>query len=261
MNNVYALERNSFNLEVIVLKMSHQLMKNFNYLVVDPISCQSVIIDPAWQMDKIDEALINARASLNGILITHSHPDHIHLAKPLAKKYNCPIWMSNAEIAVSGFNADQLIGIDDTPWVVGKMLIQPILTPGHTSGCVCYLIGDNLFTGDVLFAEGCGVCPKIPAAYEMFSSLEKLKLQLKPQTLIFPGHSYGKPPGQSFSDLSNYNIYLHFRDKESFSAFRLRSQKKINLFDFKSVRCIKIRCCLMLPTCKHTHIQIHNMRK
>jgi hydroxyacylglutathione hydrolase len=114
------------------------------------------------------------------------------------------------------------------------MKIQPIWTPGHTMGCFCYLIEDNLFTGDVLFAEGCGMCPNLPAAYTMFESLSKLKAIIMPHTRIYPGHSYGQQPGQLFSFLLKDNIYLQFSDKESFSAFRLRKgQNKSNMIKFR----------------------------
>ena len=220
--------------EVTVLRVSYQFMINYNYVVVDPVSRQAVVVDPAWQTDVIEQAIADAQATLSGVLITHSHPDHIHLAKPLAANYDCPIWMSREEIAASGFEARQLIGIDATPWQVGQMWIQPIHTPGHTQGCMCYLIGDNLFTGDVLFAEGCGLCPDVEAAHAMFSSLEQLKRRLKPQTRIFPGHSYGREPGQFFSRVLQENIYLHFQDAASFAAFRLRKVRHPqNLFDFK----------------------------
>jgi hydroxyacylglutathione hydrolase len=217
----------------VVLKMNHQFMKNYSYLVVDPGSCEAVIVDPTWEMEKIHQALMDSQARLRGILITHSHPDHINLAKPLAEQYDCPIWMSKEEIAASGFNARQLISIGVNPWAIGQMLIEPLFTPGHTPGCICYLIGDNLFTGDVLFAEGCGICPDTQAAHAMFASLERLKTRLKPQTRIFPGHSYGKPPGQTMFQLLKENIYLQFSDKESFAAFRLRSgQNTAKMFNF-----------------------------
>jgi hydroxyacylglutathione hydrolase len=220
--------------QVIVLEMYFQFMKNYNYLVVDPSSRQAVIVDPAGQMGTINQVLMETQATLSGILITHSHPDHIHLAKPVAQKYDCPIWMSKEEIAVSRFNAEQLIGISAEPWSVGQMLVEPILAPGHTPGCVCYLIGDNLFSGDVLFGEGCGICPDTQAAHAMFASLENLKTRLKPQTRIFPGHSYGKPPGQVLSRLLRDNIYLQFSDKDSFAAFRLRSGQNIaRMFTFR----------------------------
>ncbi|NJM17010.1 MAG: MBL fold metallo-hydrolase, partial [Bacteroidales bacterium] len=180
--------------EVVVLRMSYMFMINYNYLVIDRVNNQSVIIDPAWDMDKIEQAIMSNRVSLNGILLTHAHPDHTHLAKPLAAKHNCPIWMSHEEIAISGYNAPQLTGIDTTPWPVGQLLVQPIFTPGHTSGSLCYLIGDNLFTGDTLFAEGCGICDSTQDAHSMFASNGALKKgYLTPENKKFyPGHSYGK---------------------------------------------------------------------
>jgi hydroxyacylglutathione hydrolase len=141
--------------------------------------------------------------------------------------------MSTEEIESSGFDARHLVAIDANPWRVGEMLIEPILTPGHTPGCICYLIGDNLFSGDVLFAEGCGICPDIRAAYTMFASLQNLKRRVKPQTRVFPGHSYGKQPGQMLSQLLRDNIYLQFSDQDSFAAFRLRSgQNAAKMFTF-----------------------------
>lgn len=227
-------ERHELAPRVIALHMCHQAMKNYNYLVVDPVSLRSVIVDPAWEMETIDQALTDAQAELSGILLTHSHPDHIDLAKPLAEKYDCPIWMSNAEIAASGFSAGRLIGIEERSWAIGKMLIEPIFTPGHTRGSTCYRIGDNLFTGDVLFSEGCGICPDTQAAYAMFESLERLKNRLSPQTRIFPGHSYGQLPGRTMSQLRQENIYLQFSTKESFAAFRLRSgQDRARLYTFQ----------------------------
>jgi hydroxyacylglutathione hydrolase len=113
------------------------------------------------------------------------------------------------------------------------MLIEPILTPGHTPGCTCYLIGNNLFSGDVLFAEGCGMCPDIQAAHAMFASLERLKAWLKPDTRVFPGHSYGMPPGQPLSRLLRDNMYLQFSNRDAFAAFRLRSgQDMARMFSF-----------------------------
>jgi hydroxyacylglutathione hydrolase len=219
---------------VFLIEVSRQMMKNNNFLVVDPATHQAVIVDPAWQMEKIEAALASTRSSLSGILITHAHPDHIDLAKALADLHDCPIWMSRQEIDASGFEAGQLVSIDETPWSVGRMTIQPILTPGHTPGCVCYLIANHLFTGDVLFAEGCGICNGTAAAHDMFECLGRLKSRLKPHTRIFPGHTYVRPPGQRFSDVLNHNLYLHFTDRHSFAAFRLRKgQSARKLLDFR----------------------------
>lgn len=217
--------------QVFLLKMNRSQMRNNNYLVVDPRSRDAVVIDPAWELDKIEHALAGTRATLSGVLITHSHFDHIHLAKQVAELYDCPIWMSRREIAWSRFTARHLVGIDETSWLVGGMRIQPILTPGHTPGCTCYLIGDNLFTGDVLFAEGCGICADVESAFDMYESLEKLKARVPGDAHVFPGHTYLRPPGQKFSDVLKFNMYLQFDDRQSFAAYRLR-KGQTKLLDF-----------------------------
>lgn len=220
--------------QVHLIRVSRQMMKNNNYLVVDADSAQAVLVDPAWEIDAIEATLARSGASLRGILITHCHPDHIDLARPLAARHGCPIWMSPQEVAASGFAAPQLVAIDEAPLSVGALRIEPILTPGHTPGCLCYLIGEYLFTGDVLFAEGCGICPDVDAAHQMFDSLRRLKERLAPHTRIFPGHTYVLPPGQHFSDVLNHNMYLHFDDKHAFAGFRLRKgQSARQLMNFR----------------------------
>ncbi|WP_051313374.1 MBL fold metallo-hydrolase [Sporocytophaga myxococcoides] len=220
--------------QVVVLRMTHMFIISYSYLVIDYNSKQSIIVDPAWNIEKVEEALFKTQSSLSGILLTHSHPDHVHLAQPLADKYNCPIWMSNKEISFSGFSEQQLIGIDMTPWFVGQIRIQPILTPGHTPGSTCYLVGNNLFSGDTLFAEGCGLCPDMEAAHNMYNSLNQLRSYLTLDTRIFPGHVYDKPPGQKFSELLKCNIYLQFKNVNDFVAYRMRPvQNKLSLFDFR----------------------------
>ena len=220
--------------EVVVLHVARGFMKNNNYLVIDPATRQAVLVDPAWEIEVIEAALAEHRAQLSGILLTHAHFDHIDLARPLSQKYACPVWMSWREIAASGFQAERLIGIDETPWSLGRLRIEPIPTPGHTPGCVCYLIGDHLFCGDVLFAEGCGICKDLDAAHAMYDSLCLLKRRLSAHTRIYPGHTYVRPPGRSFAEVLGCNLYLQFRDRDSFAAYRLRKgQSERKLLDFK----------------------------
>lgn len=221
--------------EVSLITCSRHAMKNNNYLIVNPVNKEAVLLDPAWQIDKIQSALRENEVTLSGILLTHSHFDHTDLARPLAEIYDCPIWMSAQEVAFSGFQARQLHVIDGSrPWIAAGMKITPILTPGHTPGCVCYLIDDNLFTGDVLFVEGCGICPDIEAAYQMYDSLSVLKYSLPAQTKIFPGHTYVREPGLQLVEVLKYNMYLHFTDPYSFAGFRMRKgQSMQKIMDFR----------------------------
>jgi hydroxyacylglutathione hydrolase len=232
-NRCVRVTRDPIETHVTVLPVRNVFIKNYSYLVVDPATRHAVLVDPAWEMSTISHALADADAELRGILLTHSHFDHVHLAEPLATLHDCPVWMSSVEISASGFGIRRLVGIGTDAWAVGRMLIEPILTPGHTPGSTCYVIGSDLFSGDVLFAEGCGWCHDIPAAHAMFSSLEHLKA-LAPDTRVFSGHSYGAPPGQPMSRVCRDNMYLQFHDKESFAAYRLRSgQSRAKRFQFR----------------------------
>lgn len=207
---------------VHVLEMRRGPMKNYNYVVVDTMSRSAIIVDPAWEMDKIQTTIDKLGVRLKAVLITHTHHDHINLAKQVAEKYGCPIMMSEEEIVYSGFHHRSLQPLDGTPVFIDYLKIDPILTPGHTPGCVCYLIGNNFFTGDVLFSEGCGICPDNEAASEMYHSLSFIKENLNPATLIYPGHSYGKKVGQMFCDVLRDNLYLNIEELNSFVGFRMR---------------------------------------
>ncbi len=208
--------------EVLVIEVGRPGFTNFNYIVFDPSSRHAVIVDPAWEMDTLVAALDQHGLNLLAVLVTHSHRDHLNLAEPFAERYGCPIWMSSQEVAYAGFRSDRLRLIEASTWRIGTLEVQALLTPGHTPGCVCFKIGENLFTGDVLFAEGCGLCMTNAGACEMFLSLEYLKRSLPGGTAIFPGHSYGKVPGQRFASLLRDNMYLQFKDVDSFVAFRMR---------------------------------------
>ncbi|WP_207642628.1 MBL fold metallo-hydrolase [Ruminiclostridium josui] len=116
---------------------------------------------------------------------------------------------------------------------MGETSIKNIHTPGHTFGSTCYLVDGNLFTGDFIFIEGCGICTSNGAsAREMYTSIQKIKSNISLETRIFPGHSYGKPPGYPLKYLFENNIYFQIDDVDKFIAFRQRKGQK-GIFNFK----------------------------
>jgi hydroxyacylglutathione hydrolase len=221
-------------IRVQVLKVQKSSFVNYCYVVANLQSRAALLVDPAWEPDLIASVITNNNWHPSAILLTHHHPDHVHLAPYFATRYHIPVYMSQAEIDCYGYDCPNLIPIvSEAPLLINTINIQPIATPGHTFGGICYLIEQHLFSGDTLFNEGCGMCMgKGADAYQLYASLQKLKQVLFTDTLIYPGHCYGLPMGQTLEEVLKHNIYLQFQDAESFVAFRMRKAQS-GLFNFK----------------------------
>lgn len=194
----------------------------------------AIIIDPAWEFDKIEKFLLDNEFVLKAILLTHHHPDHSDLASLMSEKFSVPVFVSREEATYYGFSCSGLeYFYSESRLPVEGFDIIPLFTPGHTWGSVCYHIGDNLFTGDTIFIEGCGICFGAGgSAQDMYHSLQKIKQRISRTTKIFPGHCFGTPVGAEFSFVLENNIYFHIKDINQFILFRMRNNQK-NLFSFK----------------------------
>lgn len=219
-------------MEVEVFKTSFSIFKNQCYLAHN--QGKGVLIDPSWDFNKINQALIALKVDLIAVLLTHSHEDHTNLADKFTKKYGCPVYMSDVEIEKSRFVCGNLIPIRDMEILdLGVFSVISLLTPGHTKGGMCYLIKNNLFTGDTIFIEGVGTCGNDEKyASALFDSVQKVKEHVGMDTRIWPGHSFGKPPGHELNFLLKYNIYFQFNERSHFVKFRTRKSKP-NPFKFK----------------------------
>lgn len=217
-----------------MLKTSFMQFRNYVYIGMDRKTRNAFVVDPAWEMKKIEGLLEREHLKLDKILLTHSHLDHINLANQLAEKYDALVFMSEEEIKYYHFDAPNLIGFSDMETIpIGQQRIRCILTPGHTKGGACYWFGNHLYTGDTVFMEGCGIC-KTPggSASEMYHSIQKLKALITDETKIYPGHSYGSELGKEFGYVNAHNIYFQIETEDAFVKFRNRSNIK-GIFNFK----------------------------
>lgn len=224
-NNFYQLK---------VIKVDYMFYKNYSYIIIDKATNEAAVIDPAWDMRTISSVITQSNAKLTTILLTHSHYDHVNLVNPLLRLYNPQVYMSRQEIDYYNYRCSNLNPVQDLEIIkLGRTPITCILTPGHTAGGVSYLLTSDLFTGDTVFIEGCGICTSPGACPEsMFNSFQKIKEIIKPNVRIYPGHSYGKEPGYTLSYLLNNNIYFQIDRKNLFVEFRMRKNQK-NLFYFQ----------------------------
>lgn len=218
--------------KVCQLKTFFTSFSNYSFIVVDKTTKAALIVDPAWELDKVTASLSELDADLVAILLTHSHYDHVNLVSKLVKKFNCSVFMSKIEIDYYHFRCSNLNALNDMDEMnVGETAISCILTPGHTAGGMCYHLADCLFTGDTIFVEGCGICStKGGSVDQMYDSIQRVKSMVPPSTRIYPGHSFGKNPGHTVDDLMRENIYF-LLDKKHFVDFRMRKNQK-GLFDF-----------------------------
>ncbi|MBE0692484.1 MAG: hydroxyacylglutathione hydrolase [Aquamicrobium sp.] len=160
---------------------------NFGVLVRDRATGVTALVDAP------EEGPILAAIGRTGwrpslLLVTHHHPDHVEANLALKDRFGLRIVGPRAE-------ADRIPGIDETvaegaAITLGEQTVRVVETPGHTAGHVSYHlpVAGVAFTGDTLFALGCGRLFEAPPEV-MFASLAKLAA-LPGETAVYCGHEY-----------------------------------------------------------------------
>lgn len=181
------------------------------YLLIDS-SKRCVVIDPGKDNNNLLDYINNHNYSLVGVLLTHSHVDHMRGVNRLLSTHKCPLFV--------GF--DDEIGLTDQEYNCGKYLnenivikakantvsdneiidifeekIKVIYTPFHTRGSVCYYFSNSelLFSGDTLFKGTIGRTDLSSSTRKpLKESLEKFK-SLPDEVKVYPGHGYFRDIG------------------------------------------------------------------
>lgn len=208
-------------------------MGNLIHLIIDKATQQAFVIDPGWDCDAILETLDHQQAALSGILLTHSHTDHVSAVNDLLAVQEVPVYLSRNEFRLGKVRLKQPCFLtDEQLLVLGETSVQVIATAGHTTGSVCYYVGDDLITGDTLFIDGCGRCNFLESDVEkMWESLQRLK-ELPDNTMIYPGHHYGQHPSDTLGRQKQTNPYLLIDDKDFFVEFRMDLQAQYRSIPF-----------------------------
>jgi sulfur dioxygenase len=162
----------------------------YTYLLADGRSGAAVIIDPVFEQVRRDAALIEELGlRLTYSLETHVHADHVTGAWMLRQRTGCRIALS----ATSGAEgADRLLVPDDTV-AFGQRNLQVRATPGHTDGCLTYVLDDRsmAFTGDCLLVRGSGRTDfQKGDAGAMYRSVREQIFSLPESCLLYPAHDY-----------------------------------------------------------------------
>ena len=100
---------------------------------------------------------------------------------------------------------------------LGEQRIRFLHTPGHTPGSQCFLVDDNLVSGDTLFIGGCGRVD-LPGSdpAQMYDSLVNKLRALPDDTVLYPGHDYADRPTSTIGEEKRRNLYMRFNRLEDF---------------------------------------------
>jgi sulfur dioxygenase len=180
----------------------------YTYLLGDSASRAAVIIDPVFEQAPRELALLSELGlQLCWSLDTHVHADHVTGAHLLRQQSGCRVALA-ATGGASG--ADRLLQHGDRVDFGQRYLIVRA-TPGHTSGCLSYVLDDQsrVFTGDCLLVRGCGRTDfQQGDARQMYASIHQQLFTLPDACLIYPGHDYNGLTVTSVAEERRYNPRL-----------------------------------------------------
>lgn len=187
----------------------------YTYLLADEKSREALIIDPVFEQVNRDTALLNElQLELACILDTHCHADHVTGAWLMKQRTGAKIGISKYTGAE---NVDRYLKHGDQI-MFGRRYLTVRETPGHTNGCLTYVLDDEsmAFTGDCLLIRGCGRTDfQHGEARRMYESIHSQIFTLPEETLLYPAHDYRGLTVTSVAEEKNYNPRLGGKLSES----------------------------------------------
>ncbi len=180
----------------------------YTYLLADRPSGQAVLIDPVFEQARRDAALVaELGLTLAWTLETHVHADHVTGAWLLRERLGSRIAVARAGAAQG---ADRLLEHGERV-EFGARWLAVRATPGHTDGCLTYVLDDEsrAFTGDCLLIRGCGRTDfQQGDSHALFASVKQQIFTLPAACLIYPAHDYNGLTVTSVEEERAYNPRL-----------------------------------------------------
>ncbi len=208
----------------------------YTYLLADEDTREAVLIDPVREQTERDIGLLEDLGfTLRYVLETHVHADHITSAGVLRQRLGAKTVLS----AAAGAGCPDVLVEDGDKIRLGGIEIEARHTPGHTSGCVTYVVDDGetkrAFTGDTLMIRGCGRTDfQQGDAGTLYDSVWNKIFTLPDATPVHPGHDYRGQTATTVGEEKRLNPRLGGgRDKAEFqrimAGLKLSMPKKIEI--------------------------------
>jgi len=214
----------------------------YTYLLADGSTGEAVLIDPVFEQVRRDAALIEELdLKLRYTLETHIHADHVTGAWMLKRRFGSQIAVAEASGADG---ADRRLVHDDIVSFGGRRL-QVRATPGHTSGCLTFVLDDHsmAFTGDCLMIRGAGRTDfQQGDPRRMYRSIRDQIFTLSQGSLLYPAHDYRGLTVTSVAEERRFNPRLGGEVGESdfvgyMNNLRLAHPKKMDVAVPANLKC------------------------
>ncbi len=198
-------------------------MMVFAYLLGDTETGEALIIDPAANVEEIIALAEKNKLKIKYIVNTHSHIDHTSGNADMKRLTGAQIIVHEAEAHqlvntpeeyLSMFQAKMSPAADITVKEgdqirVGSIALTVLSTPGHSEGGMSLYMDGFVFTGDTLFVEAVGRTDFPGSSWDvMYRSIKEKLFTLPDDTLVLPGHNYGRTPTSTIGHEKKYNPFL-----------------------------------------------------
>ena len=200
-----------------IIKLSLGAYQTNTYIVHEKNAKSCAVIDPGYQADTILEKVRALGLTVDAVLLTHGHFDHVGAVEELVAATGCALWMSERDWSqfpnpVTAYfypiaNCDfcEVNFCEEGEEIsAGGLRFRVLDTPGHTHGSVCFRCGNALFSGDTLFAGSCGRTDLPGGSGKLLrQSLARLR-ELEDDLYVYPGHG----ESTTLAEEKRYNPYM-----------------------------------------------------
>ncbi len=171
--------------EVRIVKVNMGPYNNNGYIVSCPDTNEGILIDTPAE----PELLLNevGDVSIKAILITHNHQDHLLGFDEITGALGSPVGITAADKGPLPKEPEMEL-TDGQVIPFGNQELSVLVTPGHTDGASCFLVGKHLFSGDTLFPGGPGKTRSPEALQTILENIRSKLFPLPDEVLVYPGH-------------------------------------------------------------------------